>query len=76
MLAYLLFCFNVNHSVQETPFLQMTTLHTFPFPVSAGKQTALKIHCQGWTIWLHSTICTLQNDENILVSVPKLQKVY
>lgn len=76
MLAYILFCFHMNHRAQETPFLLTTTLHTFPSPVSAGKETALKIHCWRRTIWLHSTICTLQKDENALVSAPKLQKVY
>jgi len=29
MLLYILFCFHMNHSAQETPFPQMMTLHTF-----------------------------------------------
>lgn len=60
MLAYVLLCLHRNHGKQEMPFLQTVTLHTLPFPDSAGKQTASKIHCQEWIIWLHSTMCTLK----------------
>lgn len=60
MLAYVLLCFHRNHGKQEMPFLQTVTLHTLPFSDSVGKQTASKIHCQGWTIQLHSTMCTLK----------------